>query len=308
MRSRVPTIRVIVPATSANLGPGFDTLGLALGIYNELEVGLSDRPHLTVHGEGKGLLPEDEGNLVYRAARAVADAVGAGVAFHLRCWNRIPLSRGLGSSAAAIVGGLVGANEMLGRPLDRAQLASLAARLEGHPDNVVPALVGGITAAVVEDGTAHWVRLPAQDLPAAVVAIPDFEIPTALARKRLPDRVPREDAVFNVGRTALLVGALAAGRWDLLEVAMEDRLHQPYRKPLVPGFEDVRAAAREAGALGVVLSGAGPSLLAFAPWPRACQVGEAMQAAFAAHGVRARTLVAPVDTEGTRVQAHALRR
>ncbi|MDR7415322.1 MAG: homoserine kinase [Armatimonadota bacterium] len=304
----MPTIRVVVPATSANLGPGFDALGLALGIYNEVEVSLSDRPHLIVHGEGQGLLPEDEGNLVYQAARAVADAVGEEVAFHLCCWNRIPVSRGLGSSAAAIVGGVVGANEVLGRPLDRSQLVSLAARLEGHPDNVVPALVGGITAAVMEDGKAHWVQVPARDLPAAVVAIPEFEVPTALARKRLPDRVSREDAVFNVGRTALLVGALAAGRWDLLAVATEDRLHQPYRKPLVPGFEDVCAAARKAGALGVVLSGAGPSLLAFAPWPQAPQVGEAMQAAFAAHGVRARAVVARVDLEGTRVQSHALRR
>ncbi|MDR5709341.1 MAG: homoserine kinase [Armatimonadota bacterium] len=302
------TIRVIVPASSANLGPGFDALGLALDIYNEVEASLSDHPRLTVHGEGEGLLPEDEENLVYRAARAVADAAGAEVAFCLRCWNRIPLGRGLGSSAAAIVGGMVAANELLGRPLGRSRLASLATRLEGHPDNVVPALVGGMTAAVVEDGAAHWVRLPVREFPAAVVAIPEFEVPTPLARQQLPARVPREDAVFNVGRTALLVGALVARRWDLLGIATEDRLHQPYRKPLVPGFEDVCAAARKAGALGVALSGAGPSLLAFAPLPQASQVAEAMQAAFTGHGVRARTVVAQVDLEGTRVQAHALRR
>ncbi|MCS7172975.1 MAG: homoserine kinase [Armatimonadetes bacterium] len=302
------TLRVIVPATSANLGPGFDALGLALSIYNEVEASLSHHPHLTLHGEGEGLLPEGEENLVYRAARAVADAVGAEVAFSFRCWNRIPLGRGLGSSAAAIVGGMVAANELLGRPLDRSHLASLAARLEGHPDNVVPALVGGVTAAVMEDGTVHWVRLPVRDLPTAVVAIPEFEVPTALARGRLPSRVPREDAAFNVGRTALLIGALATSRWDLLELAMEDRLHQPYRKPLVPGFEDVCTAARRAGALGVALSGSGPSLLAFAPSWQAVRVAEAMEAAFIGHGVRARAVVTRVDLEGTRVQAHVLRR
>jgi homoserine kinase len=293
---------VRVPATSANLGPGFDALGVALGLHNVVEIGFSEAPHVAVTGEGADELPSDRTNLVYRAASALADVAGArGVHFALRCENRIPLARGLGGSAAAIVAGLVGANELLGRPVDLEELVRIAARLEGHPDNVVPALVGGFTVAVAEGERVWWTRIPVLDPPLLVVGVPEFALPTTEARRRLPDRVAFEDAVANTGRAALLVAALVTRRLDLLGVATEDRLHQPYRKPLVPGFEAVCRAAREAGAAGVALSGAGPSVVAFAEADRAEEVAQVMERAFGACGVRARAIVTHVDPTGTQV-------
>ncbi len=300
---------VTAPATAANLGPGFDALGMALGIYNEVEIGLSDRPEVAVCGEGEGILPEDEENLVYRAAQTLARAAGhKQLSFAITCRNRIPIGRGLGSSAAAIAAGLVGANALLGEPLDLDRILSLAVQLEGHPDNVVAALVGGVTVAVRDGEGVRWARIPVGEFPRVVLAIPDFPLPTHLSRARLPLQVPFEDAAFNTGRTALLVAALAGARWDLVGTAMEDRLHQPYRKDLVPGFEEVCAAARAAGAVGAALSGAGPSVLAIAEAEIAEQVAAAMEKAFAAHGVRAQVVVTELDVHGVRIGAIPLRR
>lgn len=293
---------VRVPATSANLGPGFDALGVALDLHNVVEIALSEAPHVAVTGEGAGELPSDRTNLIYRAACALAEVAGVrGVHFALRCESRIPLARGLGGSAAAIVAGLVGANELLSRPVDLDGLVQLATRLEGHPDNVVPALVGGFTVAVAEGERVWWTRIPVPDSPRLVLGVPEFALPTPEARRRLPDRVAFEDAVFNAGRAALLVAALVGRRLDLLGVATQDRLHQPYRTPLVPGFEAVCRAAREAGAAGVALSGAGPSVVAFVEADRAEAVARAVERAFEAHGVRARAVVTQVDSVGARI-------
>jgi len=292
---------VRVPATSANLGPGFDALGVALDLHNVVEIGLSEAPRVVV-SEGAHELPSDRTNLVYRAAFALAEVAGVhDVHFSLRCENRIPLARGLGSSAAAIVAGLVGANELLGRPVDLEGLVQLAAQLEGHPDNVVPALVGGFTVAVAEGKQVWWTQIPVPDPPLVVLGIPEFALPTEEARRRVPDRVAFEGAVANSGRAALLVAALVPRRLDLLGVATEDRLHQPYRDPLVPGFAAVCRAAREAGAAGVALSGAGPSVVAFAEAGRAGEVAQAMERAFDACGVRARAIVTHVDPAGAQI-------
>jgi homoserine kinase len=302
-RSRsTPSVRVRVPATSANLGPGFDALGLALALHNELTIAEAEGVTVSVRGEGAGELATDGQNLVAGAARTAFAAAGRpfrGLEIH--CVNRIPLSRGLGSSAAAWVGGLVGANALLGAPLDGSALLALAAQGEGHPDNVAAALHGGLT---VSCETAHGVVAVSLPVPAPVswvVLIPETTCSTAQARAVLPERVPRSDAVFNVQRVALVLAALSASRPELLRAAMDDRLHEPYRQRLFPWMPAVAAAAREAGALSCVLSGAGPSLLAPVTGA-AAPVGEAMMRAAAAAGIAARTRVLGVDTAGATVE------
>jgi homoserine kinase len=300
-------IRVRVPATTANLGPGFDALGLALRLHNTVELDTAPSPRIEIEGEGAMSLPRDPSHLAYRAALAVVEAAGTrggGTsrprAFHLRQHNRIPLARGLGSSAAAIVGGAAAANALLGGLLDHAALIDLAAGLEGHPDNVAPAVLGGLVACVTtESGKIRWTRLIPKRL-RVVIAIPEFAVSTAEARRLLPETVPFGDAVFNVSRTALLVAALVDGRMDLLGEATRDRLHQPYRARLVPGLEAVFAAAREAGAHGVALSGSGPTIVAFGEAPG---IGEAMRRAFQAAGADCRAIDADVDADGTVVEA-----
>ena len=299
-------IRVRVPATTSNLGPGFDALGLALRLYNTLEVDAAPTPRIEIEGEGAMSLPRDTSHLAYRAALAVLEAVRgrhSGMsprALHLRQHNRIPLARGLGSSAAAIVAGAAGANALLGGPLDRAALIDLAARMEGHPDNVAPAVLGGLVACVAaEAGRIRTIRLIPKRL-RVVIAIPEFAVSTAEARRLLPETVPFGDAVFNVTRTALLVAALVEGRMDLLDEATRDRLHQPYRARLVPGLESVFAAARLAGAHGVALSGSGPTVVAFG---EARGLGDAMRKAFEAAGASCRAIEADIDTDGTVVES-----
>ena len=299
-------IRVRVPATSANLGPGFDALGLALRLYNTLSLEPADTPEIEIEGEGAATLPRDATHLAYQAALAVAArAEGGGAlgarAFRLRQHNLIPLASGLGSSAAAIVGGAVAANALLGAPLGRQALLDLAAEMEGHPDNVAPALFGGLVVCARTATGVRWIRLGPPPLN-VVLAVPDYHVSTDEARRRLPARVPFPDAVFNVTRATLLVAALTGGRPDLLDEATQDRLHQPYRETLVPGLTDVFAAARRAGAYGVALSGSGPTVLAFGDAP---EIGPAMAQAFQAAGAACRILHAEFDTEGAVVEEPA---
>jgi homoserine kinase len=296
-------ITVRVPATSGNLGPGFDVLGLALRLHNTLTLEAAESPDIEIQGEGAAALPRDPSHLSYRAALAVAARGGKGRAprvraFRLRQHNRIPLARGLGSSAAAIVGGAVAANALLGTPLDSQGLLDLATEMEGHPDNVAPALFGGLVICAKTSQGVRWMRLAPAPL-RLVVAVPDFPVSTEDARRLLPDRVPFADAVFNVARTALLVGALTGGRTDLLSDATQDRLHQPYRERLVPGLRDVFAAALRAGAYGVMLSGSGPAVLALGDAPG---IGEAMAGAFRAAGAGCRSHALEIDTEGAVVE------
>ena len=223
-----------------------------------------------------------------------------GAAIH--CVNRIPLSRGLGSSAAAWVGGLAGANALLGDPIDRQGLVALAARAEGHPDNVAAAVLGGLTVSCADGPAVAAVSLPVPPALRFVVLVPELESATREARAVLPDEVSRADAVFNVQRVSLLLAALASGRIDLLSTAMHDRLHQPYRLRLFPWMDAVAAAAREAGALGCVLSGAGPSMLAVVPGA-ADAVARAMAETLAGAGLAGRALELEVDLDGV-VCAH----
>ena len=225
----------------------------------------------------------------------------------LRLHNAIPLSRGLGSSSAAIVGGIVTANEYArqheGRALEMAQLLNLANQIEGHPDNVVPALLGGLVASVVsENGEVVAVRVPVPNCPRFVVWIPDAELETKAARGVLPASYSRADAVFNVSRAALLVAALAVGDWGALAHALDDHMHQPYRVPLLAGWELLGQAAREAGALGVTLSGSGPTILFWAQTSAIAQtVRVAVEAAAQRQGLAGRALELVAVEQGAHV-------
>jgi homoserine kinase len=292
-------VHVRVPATSANLGPGFDALGLALALYNEVTASESDRVRVTIEGEGAGRLSPGAENVVARGVRQAYQAAGRpfkGVA--LGCVNRVPTARGLGSSAAAWVGGLVAGNALLGGPLSRDTLLALAARAEGHPDNVTAALMGGLTVSCAAgEGRIAAISLPVPTAVRWVVLVPEVTSATAEARAVLPPTFTRADAVFNVQRVALLLAALQSGRLDCLGDALDDRLHQPYRLRLFPWMPAVVEAARAAGAVGCVLSGAGPSLLAVVR-DGTDAVARAMEGALASAGVRGRASALAVDTEG----------
>jgi len=292
---------VRVPATSSNLGPGFDCLGLALGLYNFVEMKVvPEGSEVTVQGEGASEIPTDESNLTLRAARRVFDLNRAHPAgLSLRLTNNIPPARGLGSSAAAVVGGLVAANALSGSRLSSSELLNLAGEMDGHLDNVAPALLGGLTV-VVPDGTAALgLRLEPPAGLLAVAAVPAVNVYTSRARAVLPREVPFADAVFNLGRVALLVGALTEGRFEFLASAMADRLHQKYREHLVPGLTGVIGAALKAGALGAALSGSGPTVIALTNDPeKAVPIAAGMREALGKLGLSAWTPTLVPDREG----------
>jgi homoserine kinase len=301
--SVVARARVRVPASTSNLGPGFDCLGLALGLYNELTLELHDEPGdvvVQIEGEGAKTLPRDKTNLIVKAAKKVLPPDAAGRKLVFKSVNCIPTGRGLGSSAAAILAGLFGANHLVRPQLHkREELIDLACEMEGHPDNVTAAALGGLV--VCADGQAYPLK-PHPKL-AAVVCSPDFELSTAKSRKAVPKKFSREDAVFNAARALLLGSAIERGDWARLGVAMEDRLHQPYRAKLVPGLEDVIAAARDAGSCGASLSGAGPSVVALCQSGlRAVLVGKRMKEAFQKKGVKSNSLVLNCDAAGVVVE------
>jgi homoserine kinase len=295
-------ISVRVPATSANLGPGYDAVGLALSLSMRISLDRAPAPTIEVYGTGAELIPRGLDHPAYRAASFVAEIVGESDAhFHLVQENAIPPTRGLGGSAAALVGGAVAANDLFGGQIAAPDLLNLVCELDGHPDNAAPALLGGLVIGTLTPGGVSAVRLEPRDLK-AVVAVPDFAVSTTAARRALPEQVPHRDAVFNVGRSGLLLGALATGEYELLRVAMQDRLHQPYRSHLVPGLEDVIEAALANGAYGACLSGSGPTVLAFAPEEHAPQIARAMQTAFEAQRVASKSWALEIDLAGARVE------
>lgn len=253
---------VQAPATSANLGPGFDCLGLALGLYNTLTAREDDHLHIRID-DGNAFIPRDGSNLIVIAMKRAYELAGRPFRGAYLCQkNGIPLSRGLGSSAAAIVSGLVAANALLGGALDIPALLRLATAIEGHPDNVAACLYGGLTAAMVQDGDVWCARTQPSPRYGYVAMYPEYDLSTRKARAVLPDSYSKADAVFNVGHAVLMYAALEQGHDELLRHACEDRLHQGYRRALMSGWDDVFAQAWGAGALSVFLSGAGPTILA----------------------------------------------
>ena len=295
-------ILVKVPATSANLGPGFDSLGLALDLWNETTITLAIEFSMRVKGEGADKLSTDKNNLIFCAAQKLAELAGRSLpAFHADCANQIPLSSGLGSSAAATLTGLLAANALLGNPFLREEILGLATEMEGHSDNVAPALTGGLVVSTLAEGKVLAHKITIRTDIHTTVALPDFHLPTQAARAALPEKVLMKDAVHNISRAVLVAEAFRSGDLDLLGKAMTDTLHQPYRLKLIPGAQSAMDAAKEAGASAVALSGAGPSLIAFASKAEA-GIGESMKRAFEEAGLKARIFNLGVSGRGAEIQ------
>lgn len=293
--------RVKIPASTANLGPGFDTLGMALSLYAWIEMEEAPETVFHLYGDEMKGVPQDKSNLLYQVAQMVFAEAGVSVPeLSISMYSEIPLARGLGSSATAIVGALAAANAMIGSPLDNAKLFNMATALEKHPDNVGASLFGGIITAVWDGVEADYIRLEPPNHLDVLVVIPEFELETSKARDVLPAEISVSDAVYNVSRSSLLTAALAAGRLDMIGRAMQDRLHQPYRAPLIPGMEKVLAEAVQHGALGTALSGAGPTLLAFADGRanRHSELEAFLKTTMQEHGITARTCWLPPCLSG----------
>jgi homoserine kinase len=299
-------IHVKVPATTANLGPGFDALGLALDLWNEADFVATDDRQITlsISGEGEGILPTDANNPIADAALQIFDlAKKPCPGMRIQCLNRVPLSSGLGSSSAAMLTGLLGANALLGSLFTDEEILKLAIENEGHPDNVAPAMLGGLVASIVYEGHVISLKLPARANRSPMhvtIVLPDFDFPTRQARAILPRQVDRKDAIYNISRAVLVTEALRTGDLDLLGKAMTDALHQPYRLPLIPGAQSAMEAGRHAGAAAVALSGAGPSLIAFSS-KQDPGIGASMKRAFESAGLAARIFELGTSYEGAEV-------
>ena len=294
-------VKVRVPATTANLGAGFDTFGLALTLYNEFEVEEADGVFIESYPENE-FLKNPENNLFIKVVKYLCEAEGK--TFHgakLKQTVNIPVARGLGSSATAIVAGILTGFAVHKKPLTDEEFFKVAYLFEPHPDNLLPAWKGGLTAALKTEDKTYYSKIDFPQELKAVVVIPDFELSTELARSVLPKEIPLKDAVFNIQRVSLFIRALQEKRFDLLKVAMEDRLHQPYRKSLIPNFDKVIQYAYDAGTVGASLSGAGSTMLAFA-LDNFDKIGQAMVSAFSEAGINAKYLVLDVDTEGAKVE------
>lgn len=323
--SLTASVTVTVPATTANLGPGFDCIGAALTLYNEFKFSRFDPPQpplskgglisfdvsqaslsegglrIMVTGMEAERVKADESNLAYQAFVKLYQHIGqpppsVEIQIHLG----VPLARGLGSSATAIVGGLVGANLLAGSPLSQNEVMQLAIALEGHPDNVVPALLGGCRLAATSFAGWEICEIPWHSTIIPIVAIPDFELSTAEARRVLPTEYSRGDAIFNTAHLGLLVRGLETGCGDWLQAALQDKIHQPYRKALIKGYDAVCSAALEAGAYGMVISGAGPTLLALADATVSSAVVTAMADAWQEQGVKALVRSLQIDFQGAK--------
>lgn len=303
-------ITVRVPATTANIGPGFDCLGAALTLYNqfifsELPANSSDELEITVKGINADRVSCNADNMVVQAMKTFYSKLSQPMPkIKIDIEMNVPLARGLGSSATAIVGGLVGANELAGQPFSMQQIADLATEIEGHPDNVVPALLGGCrlsASGIDRNWEVSELNWHASIVP--IVAIPAFELSTATARQVLPATYSRSDVVFNMAHLGLLMQGLSTANPDWLKAALQDKVHQPYRKALIPNFEAVEAAAIGAGAHGVVISGAGPTILALSNLPSAQEVAQAMKQTWESVGIETLAIVLQLDTDGVKISS-----
>jgi homoserine kinase len=296
-------VTVRVPASTSNLGPGFDALGLALDLATTVQVRRADTTTITVAGEGCEQIACDASNLVYRRMQQLAERHAHELPpIQLHIQNGIPLERGLGSSGAASLAGLLAANVLLELNLDRAQILDLAYQLEGHPDNVTPSLLGGCTVSAVEHDHVTALHIPIADDVVCALCIPELHIATKTAREVVPVVFARHDAVFNHSRTALLATALATQRYDTLRVAVQDSVHQPYRAMVFRALMPMIDAAHAAGAYGAFLSGAGSAVAALVDPVRAEHVVQAMATIGEQHGLRCHGHVAQIDRDGAQVR------
>lgn len=255
--------KITVPATTANIGPGFDSIGIALNLYNTIEVvETASGLLIEAYGQDSEIIETDERNMVYRSIMRCMDKVGYRPrGLHIKQYNEIPVSRGLGSSAACIVGGLLAGNQLANNPLTTDEILELAVEMEGHPDNVAPALLGGMVVSAKGQDRTEYVQIPIKNKLEFYAAIPNVGLSTKLARGALPESVAFKDAVFNVGRTALLVAAFAMGDYDKLSCGLEDKLHQPYRLPLMTSLKRIFDEASQKKLKNIFLSGAGPTII-----------------------------------------------
>ena len=304
-------IRVRVPASTSNLGPGFDVLGLALKCHLQVsasKLGRSDAEQsIEIRGEGAGELSVSKDNLIWQVMDFAARREGMAIQpVNLIVENQIPLSRGLGSSAAAIITGLKLFEALTERSLDKDKLLSYAMEFESHPDNLAPALMGGLVVnCVMTDRRVASVKLSWPSQIKVVIVIPEFRLSTATAREVLPSTVSRQDAIYNIQRTALFLSALSEGRFDLLREAMRDRLHQPMRESLIPGLEEILNLSEQDGFYGVALSGAGPSILALVDSSDKRfeeEIGSSIIEIFQRHGIKSAAMALEIDNEGCTVE------
>jgi len=296
-------VKIRIPASSANLGPGFDCLGLALKLYLYLEMEEIEEG-LIIEGQGEGAeeLDQGEDNLIWKSAELVFKKVGwdkSKRGLKMKVFNQIPVTRGLGSSAAAIIGGIVGAAGICKIELSLQEMLWLALSLEGHLDNIVPALVGGFTLAYkTEQEEIKWAKIMTPADLRIVLAIPDFSLSTEEMRRVLPSKTSLADAVFNLSRSALLVNALPNSNWEILAEAMEDKLHQPFRAPFIPGIEEMFSQIKRTGLAGVALSGSGPTIVSLTKRGSEELISKIMEKTFFKEGINCRIIVLEVDNKG----------
>lgn len=302
-------VSVKVPATTANLGPGFDCLGLALPIYNTVTVEETIMPGTGIeiniidetHEQDIISIPTDENNIVYKAIELLYNSIGQTPSeLKITIKTHIPIARGLGSSAAVIVGGLMAANELLGRPADEAALLSIATEIENHPDNITPAVVGGfVVSSLEEDGSVIYSKMNWPKDWNITVCIPDYELATDIARSVLPQEVPMRDAIFNLKHTAMLVQAVNTHDEKLMKAALNDRLHQQYREKLIPGLKEIKEALKhEENVMGVVISGAGPSVLVISHGNNLDKIRETVSKVWLDLNVKSKILTLQVEENG----------
>lgn len=300
------TIKVKVPATTANLGPGFDVLGASLSLYNELEVSLAEhskKAKFVVAGEGRKILPKNERNILWKAMVAVFDLLNVSdkynlKSFNIKLTNNIPLSSGLGSSSAARAAGIIAANKICGNKLTLEEMAQLGVKLEGHPDNIIPAFYGGVCISINNgDDKIEVIKLPIPKIK-AVVCTPGFELATERSRNILPLKYDRKAVVFNIARVALLTKVFCTNDFKFLKEAMQDKIHQPYRAKLIPVMQELIDCAVKAGAYGACLSGAGPSMIAFCANNKAQNVAKAMAKIWKKETVPTKIFILDFDKNG----------
>ena len=298
-------VNISVPATTANLGVGFDCIGAALTMANRFQFTVVDtdiKLKITVKGKEAFKVNTDEKNLIYQSFIKLYQNIGQTPPnLEIKVELGVPLSRGLGSSATAIVGGLLGANKLAGNPLSQKEIMAMAIAIEGHPDNVVPALLGNCQLSVAEGNTWQVSSIPWHHEIVPIVAIPNFELSTQEARAVLPKSYNRSDAIFNISRMGLLIRALATNDREWLKTALADKIHQPYRQKLIVGYEQLHDAALDAGAYGMVISGAGPTLLALTSPDNSDRIVRAMTETWAKLGIDAVVRSLFLDTQGATV-------
>ena len=308
-------ISVKVPATTANIGPGFDCLGMALPMYNTITIEETVLPgtgvEINVMSDGDSIdqlsldqVPTDENSIVYKAVELLYNSIGQTPSeLKINIQSNIPVARGLGSSASVIVGGLVAANELLGKPADFDVLLSIATEVEGHPDNITPAIVGGLVISSQEDdGSVVYSRLNWPDEWKITVCVPDFELSTDIARSVLPEEVPMKDAIFNTKRMAMFVDAVYKKDSNLMKLALQDRLHQPYRMKLVPGLDNIMDNLRHFdNVLGVVLSGAGSSILVISEKNNIDKIHDVVRDTWANQNIKCTIKTLSVENKGAQI-------